>query len=442
MRYPLLSVLVLAACASAHAQTRSPVGPVQGEHFQTQYIRLGSNDEGLLYSPTPLGEKARIALVFSHPDGNTFNEPLGREMSSRGYRVLMINHHGPVAGSEANAPGVSHGIQYLRSLPGLQRVIIVGHSGGSQLMAFYGNVAEHGPAACQGPQKLYPCDGRALTGLARPDGVVLMDSPLGALHSMSAIDPAVEGSSRQAALDMFTASNGYDVAARRANYPADFARRFYAAQAARNDQIVREALARLQVIEQGKGRFTDDEPFVVAGMGVNAAGARLYQPDPAFAAHTRKPHMLLKADGSTPEVIIASVRPPSGMQFAAALGSLETMTRNTTVRTFLATSAIRVSKDFAITADDIVGVDWNSAVQSPPANVEGITVPALVMVMTCHYLVVPGEIIFDHLGSKDKSFVAVEGAVHTFTPCRSEYGDTVKRTFDYLDSWLSKPGRF
>jgi hypothetical protein len=64
------------------------------------------------------------------------------------------------------------------------------------------------------------------------------------------------------------------------------------------------------------------------------------------------------------------------------------------------------------------------------------------MVMSCHYLVVPGEIIFDHLRSKDKTYAAVEGAVHMFTPCRPEYGDTVKRTFDYVDSWLSRAGRF
>jgi len=56
--------------------------------------------------------------------------------------------------------------------------------------------------------------------------------------------------------------------------------------------------------------------------------------------------------------------------------------------------------------------------------------------------VVPDEIVFDHLGSKDKTLAFVEGAVHTFTPCRPEYGDTVKRAFDYVDAWLGKPGRF
>ena len=74
------------------------------------------------------------------------------------------------------------------------------------------------------------------------------------------------------------------------------------------------------------------------------------------------------------------------------------------MRDFLAHSAIRTKPDFAITEDDIVGVDWASAVTSTPANAEGITVPALVQANTCHYLMVPDEIIFDHLGSKDKTW--------------------------------------
>lgn len=61
--------------------------------------------------------------------------------------------------------------------------------------------------------------------------------------------------------------------------------------------------------------------------------------------------------------------------------------------------------------------------------------------MSCHYLVVPGEVIYDRLGSKDKTYASVEGATHLFQPCRSEYGDTKKRVFDFVDEWVSKPGR-
>ena len=47
-------------------------------------------------------------------------------------------------------------------------------------------------------------------------------------------------------------------------------------------------------------------------------------------------------------------------------------------------------------------------------------------------------------GSADREMVGVEGASHGITPCepcaktKGQFGDTVKRTYDYLDGWLAK----
>ena len=455
MRMMILSGAALAALISglqarqqalpvrSAASLPAGVEAVQSPAFHTVYVRLGSEaDEGLLYEPIHAGPKTRVALLFSHPDGNTFGYIIGAQMARRGYRILMVNHHGPEVGPWIYAPGISRGIAYLRSLPGVTRVVIIGHSGGAHLMPFYDNVAEHGPSACDGPEKLYPCPTPGLSNLAKPDGIILLDPPLGAFHAMSGVDPAVAGNTRIAALDAFSPANGFNAATGSANYGTAFARRFYAAQGARNTRIVDRALARLHAIVEGKGKFEDDEPFIVRGMGVNAAGARLYQTDPAaFLAYTKRPHLLLEPHGRTADVIVHSERPPMG-KFARDLDTLDVMTQDTTVRRFLANYAIRTTPRYAIAVDRIKGVDWDSAMTSAPANARGITVPALVMVMTCHYFVVPGEIIYDHLASKDKTYAAVEGATHMFTPCRPQYGNTVKRTFDYVNAWLSKPGRF
>ena len=418
-----------------------PAGPVQSDKFHTAYIRLGQGDEALLFEPNTAGPNARIAVIYAHPDGNNFNFVGNVELAKRGYRTMGVNHHGE-ADIESLAVSVSRGINYLRTLPGVQKVVVIGHSGGGHLMGFYGNVSLNGSAACSGPEKVYPCEAQRVANLAKPDGVILLDSTLGAFHEMSAVDPAVDGEKRIPSLDMFSPANGYDPATKSAKYSAEFAKKFHAAQSARNKEIVDAALARLNAIKAGKGHYSDDEPLVIRGMGINAAGARLYQPDPSFVTHTKKPHTLLKADGTKPEVIVNSVRPPSGGQFANALDALHTMSMDTTVREFLRHSAVRTNADFAFTADDIVGVDWKSALSSTPGNAEGITVPTLVQANTCHYLMVPDEIIYDHLAAKDKTLAFVEGAVHTFTPCKPEYGDTVKRAFDNVDDWLSKPGRF
>jgi hypothetical protein len=412
-------------------------------------VRLGGRGEtatdGVLYEPSSASASSRIALLFAHPGESNFNHAAGREMARRGYRILMINHEDDLSPADAYAPSTSAALKYLRGLPGVDTIVVITHSGGGHHMAFYQNAAENGPKACAGSEKIYPCRPERVTGLEKPDGLILLDPTLGALHQMSSIDPAVDSAAprqRKPELDMFDRRNGYDPATRRATYTPEFARTFYAAQAARGTALIEQARTRLSAIEKGNGEYRDDEPFIVPGMGINATGARLYQPDVRIASSTRAPHVVLKADDTRPTEIARSVRPVSGARPDEALGTLSMMTQNSTVRRFLAVSAIRTGSDFAFTENNIVGVDWTSAMNSTPGNAEGITAPTLVMSMTCHYLMVPDEIIFDHLAAKDKELVLVEGATHGFTPCRPEYGDTMARTFDYVDAWLKQPGRF
>lgn len=448
----LAAVMMLSCAAPALAQEAAPgvqrprgiFGPLQGEGYKTQYIRLGQQGEGMLYEPSAPNPKSRIAVVFTHPNGNNFTAPIGRELASRGYRVLNTNDRGgDELGVDAQLPTLSSAVAYLRTLPGVQRVIIVGHSGGAHQMTVYENVAEHGVSACNGPEKVYPCQAKGLEKLEKPDGMILLDPPLGDFHGASSIDPAVDASvnKRDPALDMFSPANGFDAAKGSATYSAAFAKRYYAAQAARNAKVLALAQERLRAIEQGKGEYGNDEPFIIPGFGNDAGGARLYQSDLAFLAHTKAPHTLLKADGTRPQTIIHTVRPAS-VQAAKQTRTLGVNTVFTTVRGFLAQNGLRLLPNFAITEDDIVGVDWKSGYDSAPGNADGITVPTLVLTMGCHYLVVQGEVVYDRLAAKDKTYATVEGATHGFTACKPEYGDTTKRTFDYVDEWLSKDGRF
>lgn len=437
----LSSILALTALATS-SPARAQAQPVP-EGLRTSYLAFGARDgEGLLYEPAGGPTKPRIALVFAHPSNNTFNDPAARELAKRGYRILTLNRPGGDERLDAIAPLIGKGVAWLRTQPGVEKVVLVGHSGGGPLMAFYQNVAENGAGACSGPEKIIPCRVDLVKDLPRADGVALLDPTLGAFHQMTSIDPAVREGDRDVTLDMFDPANGYDAATGKAAYSPPFRQRYLAGQAARGAALVQAALARLKAIEHGSGSFTDDEPFAVRGIGVHAFGARLYQPDTGLLARTARPHLLLRADGTRREGIVPSVRMASGQNVREALTTLRLMGANTTVRTFLAQAAIRTGTDYAITADTITGVDWASAFTSAPANARGITVPALVLTMSCHYLLVSGELTFDALASRDKRYAAVEGATHLFTPCRPEYGDTVARSFDFVDGWLSAPGRF
>jgi hypothetical protein len=68
--------------------------------------------------------------------------------------------------------------------------------------------------------------------------------------------------------------------------------------------------------------------------------------------------------------------------------------------------------------------------------------------MTGHWEFLAAETIYNVSPSPDKSIAFIEGASHIIEPCKpcestpGQFGDTVKTTYDYVDLWLSKPGRF
>lgn len=424
-------------------QQSAAAAQAKADLYRVTYVKLGSDrKEGLLYEPVTPGPQTRIGVVFTFPRA-TFDAVPAAELASRGYRVLWVT---PYSEDETPYDGLaetSAAIDYVRSLPGIERVVAMSHSGGGRMMAFYAALAEKGAAVCNGPGQIYPCRAEKVTGLAKPDGVVLLDSAPGAFNTASAVDPAYVGAMRSRGdVDMYAPANGYDPKTGAAHYSAAFQKRFYAAQSARNNAIVARAVARLKLIEAGKGPYRGDEPFAVIGAVNGGNAASLYHTDLSLLSRTKAAHRLLKADGTTPEVIIHSVRAATGAVNIKSLGTLCCDALNYSVKAFLSNDAIRTTPDFAVTEDDIRGVDWHSGLRSTPASAESITVPTLILSMSCFHFVTVDEIIYDHLAARDKTYASVEGATHNFTPCRKEYGDTQTRTFDFVARWLAQPGRF
>ena len=52
---------------------------------------------------------------------------------------------------------VAQGVNHLRNVQQMSKVILYGNSGGGVTMSFYQAVAENGPSVCQGPNKLVQC---------------------------------------------------------------------------------------------------------------------------------------------------------------------------------------------------------------------------------------------------------------------------------------------
>lgn len=425
------------------AARKAPVFEIESTSaYHVTYVKLGAQDrEGLLYEPT--GTTAPVAVVQTYPRTGYDQGTIAASLASRGYRVLLTlpytEHETPFDG----LPDTSSGVRYLRGMPGVGKVVVMGHSAGGRMMAFYADLALNGPKACQKERLIYRCRSEQASGLARPDGVILLDPAPGAINLTDTVDPAYVGNQRSRSdLDMFAAANGYDPKTQQAHYTADFRKRYFAAQSVRNMALIQDAETRLKALEQGEGPYADNAPLVLHGAVNNGGAGALFHADLSLMSHTRLPRMLLRADGSRPVMIVPSVRPADAEANRRATGSLAEASVNYTLRHFLEGDAMRTGPDFAMTEDDVTGVDWRSSLSSTPGSAEGITVPTLVLTTTCFQLLVTSEIAFDHLAAKDKTFVAVEGSRHNFTPCKPEYGDTRKHTFDFVAEWLAKPGRF
>jgi pimeloyl-ACP methyl ester carboxylesterase len=447
----LLVTLLLVGGAPVSAQ---PAQPAQPAGVTREYVQLRPQTFGLLYSPSTPRPESSVGLVLMHPNANYLNHVACTALAERGFRVLCINGQYFNTRREyliwEKVPlDIKPAVEYLRRLPGLQTVVLLGHSGGGQLMPFYQNVAENGPAACRGQGRFVECSDE-LAGLPAADALVLLDAHHGySANTLTSMDPAVRDEANPNAtdpsLDVFNPSNGYDPAG--SSYGPEFRQRYFQAQAERMLRLNERALARRNALSLGQGLFPDDEPFLLA-----RGQARMWQLDTSLIAHTRAAYPVLRADGSTVvevphSVRVAGVTPGSGGEpslTARTNASFNEGAVNYTVQSWLSSNALRVDPQrYTVTEDSIEGIDWNSSNTSTPANIEGVHVPLLIMSMTGHYWMVPSEIFYEHAtATQDKQLVFVEGASHNLTTCKAceqypgQYGDTVQTTFDYVATWL------
>jgi len=395
-----------------------------------------STTKGALYRPDS-GPAPRVGVVLTHRTANFMSHIATRELSKRGFLVLAMNPRFENNESEVNwdeiALDIKSGVEYLRKQPGIQKVVLFGHSGGGTSMSYYQAVAEKGLAACQDSSKLVPCD-RALAGLPAGDGVVLMDAhPGNSINGLRSINPAIidnDPKKINPALDPFNPKNGFNPSGP-SNYSAEFKQRYFRAQAARMNKLIESALDKAQRMKDGSYPYTDDDIFVITG----GQGARLISLDPSLRDRTSQPRKLLKNDGAISTQIVESA-----MHYGAPPQRKPIFTgsaRILTVRSFLSTNAIRAKN-----SQD--GIDYCSTNNSVPCAVKNITVPVLFAAMGGYTFIRDNEIHFERAASKDKDFIVVEGATHGATPCKEcektpgQYSNSVKNFFDYVAAWIGK----
>jgi hypothetical protein len=421
---------VLVSAASVFAAAPAPV-----------YVQFSGAAKGALYRPDPAKYPSpHVGVIVMHRNSNYLSHISTRELPARGFVVLGMNprcdnNEAACAPWENNALDVKQGVSYLRSQPGITKVVLLGHSGGGPTMTFYQAVAEKGVTFCQQPGKLIKCS-NALAGLPPADGVILMDAHPGnginAVRSISANvtnDPAVLNQNRTPSinrqLDPFDPRNGYK-ADGTTRYSDSFKTQYFRAQSDRMNYLISEALARLAEVDaSGAG----DAPFIVP----LADNARLAQIDLSIHHSTLQPRKLVKNDATIESRFpVASVRPVSlAPGDEQGFGSMMFLT----VKSFLSVRAVR-------STDSMDGVDWCSSNNSTPCNLQQMTIPLLVTAMGGHYFIRDAEQYFDMAASSDKDYYVIEGATHGGTECTAcettpkQYANATKNLFDLMQKWM------
>jgi pimeloyl-ACP methyl ester carboxylesterase len=426
LRIAALFTGVALAAGAAHAQSNP------------RYIQFSpSATKGALYVPDA-GAPPRAAFLVVHRTSNFLNLIANRELSRRGFMVLGMNprsdNNEAAVNFEEIALDIKQGIEFLKKQPGIQRVVLIGHSGGGPSTSFYQAVAEKGPSYCQGPNKLTQCS-NDLAGLPAADAIVLLDAhPGNTVNALRSLNPAVTDESKPNELDPslnpWDPKNGFNPNGD-STYSQEFQDRYFTAQAARMNRLIDKALKVREEIKQGRHTTTDDDVFVAY-----RDRARLSDISTGVHCCTTRPQKLLKDDGSISTEVIKTVRisTPSNAKRDATLESSLFLT----VNSFLSANAIRATHS-------LDGIDWCSSNNSTPCAVEAIAVPTLVAAMGAHYFIADGEFIFDRSAAKDKDFIVVEGAVHGMTPCQPcaaatgrPYGNATKNLYDYIAKWTNE----
>ena len=406
------------------------------------FIQFPNNVKGALYKPDS-GPAPHVGIVVMHREANLMSNIACTELSKRGFMVLCMNSRFENNESQVKWEliplDVARGVNYLRNVQNMSKIILYGTSGGGVTMSFYQAVAENGPSVCQDPNKLVQC-GDNLTGLSPADGIILSDGhPGNPILRLRSINPAVVNEKNpnelDPELDPFNPENGYNPTGS-STYSEEFKARYFATQAERMNRLIDLALERLQRIEEGKDIYSDDAPFDIARFD----GARLLSLDLSIRHTTIQPEKLIKNDGSIVTQIVESIAPPRPELAELNRTFSEGARGGLTVKSFLSSNAIRASNSM-----DENEIDLCSSNNSTPCMLQNVTVPLLAAANQASFQNLIQEVEINYLFGKsaDKDFVVIEGATTGITPCipceqfPGQYSNTVENFFNYVRDWIN-----
>ncbi|HEY7167747.1 MAG TPA: hypothetical protein VIB79_24530 [Candidatus Binatia bacterium] len=418
-----------------------------------QFSQFSGGGQGLYWVPSS-GPISPIAFLAIHRTGDYLAHVSTQELPRRGFSVLGMNSRFKNNEASVNweliALDVRAGVRFLRSQPGIQKVILIGHSGGGPTTSYYQAVATNGTSYCKSTPvqpKLSECSDSQLSGFVptdKADGIVFLDAhPGNTVNGLRSLNPAVrrEGnpnSPLKENLDPFNPANGFNPDGDSV-YTKKFVDKYTDEQSNRMNDLIDLALQMRADIAAGNSLPRDTDAFIAY-----RDSARLSDFSTGVWKGTLNPAKLLKNNGTidaSQVVNTVRVSDPSNKETDESLSGALFLT----LTSFLSANAIR-------SFNSLEGIDWCSSNNSTPCAVASFSpsLPVLVMSMQGHYFIRDGEFIYQSSVSTDKDYVVVEGATHGLAPCtacsalhgNADYSNARINLFNYVRDWANKPGRF
>lgn len=351
--------------------------------------------EGQLLRPET--SASDTVLIFMHPATSLALLPMPRALAEAGFHVICAGsrylRNDTALIMEKVAIDLGAYIKYAREVLGYRKVVLMGWSGGGSLSLFYQAQAER-PTITHTPSG-EPIDFKA-AGLIPADAVMSLAAHLSRAETLTEwIDPSVvdetDPDSRDRELDIYAADPVH-----RPPFSSQFLARFRAAQVARNRRITAWVEQRLQELHERK---TGD---VERGFIVHRTMCDPRWIDPAVDPNGRKPGWCYLGD---PRAVNSG---PVGLA------------RFSMLRAWLSQWSIDGTR--ARTAD----------------NAPHIQVPALVIENGADDATPASHprMIFELLGSADKTFKRIDGATHYY----QEQPELQRQVVELCRNWLNARG--
>ena len=238
----------------SQSRAAQPSGNVEHEIVRLR-AQDGGNSRGVFYRLADSNPK--LAVVSMHPVGDNTLDWRAEMMAQRG--MAFFGMAGRYASNERHhiheevLLDVAAGVKYLKEERGIGTIILLGHSGGGQLMVFY-----HSQATTSPPNRIRSTPAGDPPNLndyemLRADGLIMSAAHPGrSIIFRNRLDPSVVDESdpfaRDPDLDMYDPKNGFRRGPESSKYSEDFVQRYKEGQHARMERL--DAKARSMIAEE------------------------------------------------------------------------------------------------------------------------------------------------------------------------------------------------